>query len=682
MQLPHWFNTALSPHLSNSERDTLLNQLSSQDIRPEWLRDDNPPQWLFQFLSDFQTSPEFISRQWLKQLWIEEGFLSEPDPLWAISMSNILESGIAHQFILHLNVTDYVFDARYGTHRLSRYLTKRYPPQSRQFVFYNRSQGVGSAEQRFNENLQNEEQETSRWAAFIELVQRFNLERRNGMRFMEDPDTALQGLELLLRQETYKDMLPNAVIVFEFAEKVAPAIDIAQQDPTVLRQIETLQRWAFDTNISRNGHLIIMLTRNLLEINSDLRAANSQVETIEVPIPDRHNRLKYIAFLYYDYLSRYQQIIEFDPEQFSSENIQQLQQFADRTAGLNRIAIQDIVMRSFQSGIPINNQLIQERKQAVLRSESHNLLEVVEPEHGLEAVGGLEDIKKFLREDVITPLLSGDEQMKRTAPTGILFLGPPGTGKTIVAEALAKESGLNLVKLGNFREQWVGQSERNLSLALRIIRSMTPVIVFIDELDQSEGSRGEGNLDSGVSKRIFSQLLQFMGDTTLRGQVVWIGASNRPDLIDAAMRRPGRFDDKIPFLSPDAAQREDIFRSILRYKLDTPVAVIDQLALTDFARDEWTENYTGAEIEVILNRAQRLALHQNRTINNADLKKALEDFTASRDLNMNRYMTLLALREINNRQFIPPQYTPYFTEEGSEELANEILNLRERIKGY
>ncbi|NTW02909.1 MAG: AAA family ATPase, partial [Oscillochloris sp.] len=141
--------------------------------------------------------------------------------------------------------------------------------------------------------------------------------------------------------------------------------------------------------------------------------------------------------------------------------------------------------------------------------------------------------------------------------------GPPGTGKTIIAEALALESNLNMVKLRNIRQQWVGASERNLTRAFEIIRALSPILVFVDEIDQAFGSRGLGQSnDAGTSERMFGQVLEFIGDDRNRGRVIWVAATNRPDAIDAALLR--RFDRIIPCLLPTADEQMMILEALPR----------------------------------------------------------------------------------------------------------------------
>ncbi|MBI5930391.1 MAG: ATP-binding protein [Chloroflexi bacterium] len=694
--IPEWYDEAIGVHLTSKQNTILLEQMDAQTQLPEWSLDRQAPVWLSKFIQNLRQMSLLQPYSWMLDFWIKDGYISEPDPLWAIRLEQTLTSQVAHQFILHFNVTDYVFDARYGCHRLPQYLTQRYPPNRHPFMFYNRSLGLTDERRRLGSLNAEEDTNNSLFRNIRERLHDWGFGQHDVHRYLDNPTEALLALEMLLLQTNLEENspIPNAVVIFEFAEKVAPPIEISQQDDNVLRQIETLQRWAMDNTINAYGHLILLLARNLEEISRELRSANSQVEAIEIPMPTERERLKYISFLVYHYLavSSRRQPIHFadEEENFPIDRsldipplLQQMRLFANRTAGLNRVAIQDIVLRSFQANRPITNELVQERKRAVLRSESRNLLEVMEPKYGLAAVGGLEEIKKYLDDKIIHPLKYGDDAIKQTVPTGVMFLGPPGTGKTIIAEALAKDSGLNFIKLGNFREQWVGQSERNLSLALNLIRAMTPVVVFIDELDQSESSRGEGNLDSGVSNRIFSQLITFMSDTSLRGKVVWVAASNRPDLIDAAMRRPGRFDEKIPFLMPNAEERAAIFRVVFQHKHKVSPQVLHTIDFPRLVESEHCKGCSGAEIELIANRAMNLAIRHNRgVLLTKHVETEIEQFNASRDRDMYEYMTLLALQEINDLRFKPlgSDYAKYFESGGQEQLAEDILYYRRRVR--
>jgi SpoVK/Ycf46/Vps4 family AAA+-type ATPase len=258
---------------------------------------------------------------------------------------------------------------------------------------------------------------------------------------------------------------------------------------------------------------------------------------------------------------------------------------------------------------------IKDVKREILAQESGGLLEVSEPdadidrEAAFDHIGGLDRIcQKLLQISRMMDAGSESEVVRRSLPKGLLFLGPPGTGKTLIARAFANACGVNFAEFGNIRSMWVGESERNLSRALDLIRSLKPVIVFMDEIDQSMGQRG-GASDSGVDQRIFARILQFMSNPELEGEVIWIGASNEPRQIDPALKRAGRFDLTIPFFRPPPEARRQIFE----------IQFDERGATVDFSDKEWeqlvtwTDGYTGAEIEGLVKEALWQQLVENTT---------------------------------------------------------------------
>ncbi len=220
-------------------------------------------------------------------------------------------------------------------------------------------------------------------------------------------------------------------------------------------------------------------------------------------------------------------------------------------------------------------------------------------------VGGLDEIKQRLREAVEWPLKYPElfESVRLAPPKGALVSGPPGCGKTLIAKALATEAGVNFVSVKGpeLLSMYVGESERGLRDVFRKARQAAPCIIFFDEIDALASARSHGGNDSGVGARVLSQLLtELDGIEELKGVFV-LAATNRPDLLDPALLRPGRFDIRMDIPPPDRAAREKIFQIHLRDRPVEPGPTPARLA------DE-TEGFSGAEIEGVCRRAAMAAL--------------------------------------------------------------------------
>jgi len=208
-------------------------------------------------------------------------------------------------------------------------------------------------------------------------------------------------------------------------------------------------------------------------------------------------------------------------------------------------------------------------------------------------VGGLHEVKARLREAVEWPLKYHRlfEKAGIRAPKGILLTGPPGCGKTLLAKAIATESQVNFISVKGpaLLSKYVGESEKGVREIFRKARQAAPCIIFFDEIDALIPTRGGVSSDSHVTERVLSQFLaELDGIEELKGVVV-LGATNRPDILDPAVLRPGRFDDVIEISLPDETQRREIFEVHLRNK--PTLATID---LDDLVRR--TEGLSGAEI--------------------------------------------------------------------------------------
>ena len=247
-----------------------------------------------------------------------------------------------------------------------------------------------------------------------------------------------------------------------------------------------------------------------------------------------------------------------------------------------------------------------------------------------EDIGGLQQVKEELAEAIEWPLKHGDlfAEADVTPPKGILLYGPPGTGKTMIAKAVATTSEANFISIKGpeLISKWVGESEKGVREVFRKARQAAPCVVFFDELDAIAPRRGGSEGDAHVTERVISQMLTEMdGLEDLKGVVV-IGATNRPDIIDEALLRPGRFDRLLEVPVPDKDSRKQIFQIHTRKKpLDSDVN-LDRLV-------EMTDGMTGADISTIVNAAAMTAIkeHVSSKKNNKKLGILMKHFESALD---------------------------------------------------
>ena len=235
-------------------------------------------------------------------------------------------------------------------------------------------------------------------------------------------------------------------------------------------------------------------------------------------------------------------------------------------------------------------------------------IEVEVPNVRWSDIGGLEKVKQELREAVEWPLKYPDafKRLGIDPPKGILLYGPPGCGKTLLAKAVATESEANFVSVKGpeIFSKWVGESERAIRELFRKARQVAPSVIFIDEIDAIAPMRGIGIGDSMVTERVVSQLLtEIDGLEKLEGVVV-IGATNRPDILDPALLRPGRFDRVVYVPPPDKKARLEILKIHTRRM---PLA--EDVNLEDLA--DITEGFSGSDLEVLVREAGLLALRED-----------------------------------------------------------------------
>ncbi|MBA3044295.1 AAA family ATPase, partial [archaeon] len=243
-------------------------------------------------------------------------------------------------------------------------------------------------------------------------------------------------------------------------------------------------------------------------------------------------------------------------------------------------------------------------------------------------VGGLENTKQKLKEVVEWPLKNAEafKRMGIKPPKGILLFGAPGTGKTLLAKAVATESEANFisVKGPELISKWVGESEKALREIFKKAKQASPSIVFLDELDAIAPMRGYGAGESRVAERMVNQLLTSMDGMEALENVVVIGATNRPDILDRALLRAGRFDRLILIPVPDKEARLKILN------VHTKSMPLKDVSLEELS--EKTDGYVGADIESLCREAALISLRENmnaKTVTKKHFEEAIKSVTPS-----------------------------------------------------
>lgn len=412
--------------------------------------------------------------------------------------------------------------------------------------------------------------------------------------------------------------------IFDEAEKNAPSIifideidSIAPKREEVTGDVEkrvVAQLLSLMDGLKSRGRVVVIgATNRPNALDPALRRGGRFDREIEIGIPDRNGR---------------KEILQIHVRGMPLDENVNLDLIADKTHGFvgadlealtkeaGMIALRKILPELDLSKEEIPSDVLDKIKvsardfeEALTSAEPSALREVfVEvPNVKWEDIGGIEDVKDQLRQTIEWPLKYPKlfSHMNATPPKGILLYGMPGTGKTLLAKAVASETEANFisVKGPEFLSKWVGESEKAVRETFRKAKQATPCIIFFDELDAVTPSRGSTLGDAHTTERIISQLLtELDGLEELKGVTV-IAASNRPDIIDPALLRPGRFDRLIYIPLPDEESRKKIFEVHLRNK---PLA--KDVDIAELARE--TENFSGAEIAAVCNEAVMSAIRE------------------------------------------------------------------------
>ncbi|MGB8218287.1 MAG: CDC48 family AAA ATPase [Candidatus Methanoperedens sp.] len=423
---------------------------------------------------------------------------------------------------------------------------------------------------------------------------------------------------------------------FEQANKAAPSIifideldSIAPKREEVTGEVErrvVAQLLTMMDGLEERGQVVVIGATNRIDaIDPALRRPGRFDREIEIGVPDKHERIE---------------IFQIHTRGMPLSDDVRIEYISDRTHGFVGADIsalaKEAAMKALRRYLPkikqdeaVPSELLESMR--VTADDFEDALKEVEPSAMREVmieipkvawddVGGLDEAKQEIKEAVEWPLNhpSKFEKMSIRPPRGILLYGPPGTGKTLLAKAVATESSANFISVRGpqLLSKWVGESEKAIREVFKKARQVAPSIIFLDELDAIAPIRGT-EFGSKTSERVINQLLTELDGIEVLKSVVVIAATNRPEIIDPALIRSGRF-DRLVFVGPPSREgRIGVFRIHMKN-----IPVSDDVNIEELA--DLTENYVGSDIESLCREAVMLALRENFETEKVEMKHFLD----------------------------------------------------------
>ncbi len=441
-------------------------------------------------------------------------------------------------------------------------------------------------------------------------------------------------------------------LVIDFAETIVPAGDVSSMSAEDRNSLVILKRWARNPAFLDADVTICLISENQIEVNQSI-VQHPGVSSISIPLPDHSERLEFIRAQ-----------LKTRPLPAGSEVTDEF--LAKLGAGLKRVQLQSLIAHAVENRLPLTMKTLSEHKKELIEAESGGLLEFVQSRYDLSFVAGNDQAKRKLQ-DAATAIQAGNTDV---LPMGYVICGPVGTGKTFITTCFAGEVGIPAVTLKNFRSMWQGVTEGNLERVLNLLKAMCPIAVIVDEADAQLGDRSSSG-DSGVSNRVFAQIAQFMGNTELRGKVIWFLLTCRPDLLPVDLKRQGRAEEHIALFYPDTTEERLALLRAMQKKIAMPAFSTD---VEKFFLDH-SGSLSGADIEAVLVRSHmRSSLQKKAAVDTDDLKAALEDFIPPYYPTEIDLQNVVAVLECTSKSLLPKQYRD--VERGELiRRANELLAL-------
>ena len=548
-------------------------------------------------------------------------------PPWARELARKYFTKTVSTFILHGDIRDVVpTEDRDGARiypPLRRFLTDDLFAARDVVVFYDRSAGIHFADAASRRDF-------SRALAGEERLA--GTEYENNL-----PKAPNKVFELL--ENYFRLRLSNGTrvaCVIDYAETVAPMAEASMYSAQDRQSLVYLQKWSRDSLFLESDFTLTLLTENLTDLNQQLVQSPHTAE-IYVPIPEGDDRQAYIDWALDERGDRFRAHSDVPPEAL-----------AQNTAGLNYTQLRTILADVLENQNRLTAATLSDLKKEFIEAEAYGMLEFIETDNSLDLIAGHTEAKRHLRQ-AAHAVQTGQHDV---LPMGYLVSGPVGCGKTFLINCFAGEIGIPMVKLKNFRSQWQGVTEGNLEKILNLLEAMTPVAVMIDEADAALGDR-DAQGDSGVSQRVFSQIVSFMSDPAHRGRVIFFLVTARPDLMPVDLKRQGRAEEHLSLFYPHTrADREELLQVMMRRTgVDLPIEAVPPELL------EGERTYSGADMEAVLTRAAfRAAGSNDGTVTPDILQETVNDFIPPTYPTEVELQQLAAVLECTSRDLLPERF--------------------------
>jgi SpoVK/Ycf46/Vps4 family AAA+-type ATPase len=548
-------------------------------------------------------------------------------PGWAATLARTIAAKQANTFVIHGLPADLIAvrsEAGLSFQLLDTFLTETLFASWPSKITYNRAEGLGfstpQAKQQFVDRLR--AYDAVHGTAWGESLPR-------------DAANAFALLDSYFRHCATLSPARPVVLLLPFAETLVPNGDASYRTPEDRAILVYLRKWAQDPVLLAKNIVVVLVTESLAELDPKLVRASATRE-VEIPRPDLAERREYLeAARPAEWFGRLSEVAP--------------PRLAELTAGMTRAQLAQLLDGAEAAATKLTLDGVRAAKKEVIETEGMGLLEYVEPKYDLDMVAGMPAVKGRLRR-AARAIARGNPS---AVPMGYLICGPVGSAKTFLVECFSREIGFPCVKLKNFRSMWVGSTESNLERILKILASLTPVGVMIDEADAALGNREQSG-DSGTQQRVFAQIANFMADTRHRGKVLWFLITARPDLLPIDLKRQGRAEEHIPLFYPETVAEYDEIFQVMKKKLSLNCKVA---SLAEVTGEAALKGFSGSDLEAVLVRSILEAeAAESSEVTVEHLKRAFADFIPTTN-NLERELQILAaVLECTSRELLPERY--------------------------